>query len=71
LRPPRTALTPNLNPSTFSSFAEIGAGQEVARWFLVVGGASGIKEYPSRQKTASFTIDDVLQMLKQPHHGSN
>ena len=27
--------------STFGSFAEIGAGQEVARWFLVVGGASG------------------------------
>jgi hypothetical protein len=35
------ALTLNLNPSTFGSFAEIGAGQEVARWFLVVGGASG------------------------------
>jgi hypothetical protein len=35
------ALTLNLNPSTFGSFAEIGAGQEVARWFLLVGGASG------------------------------
>src|SRR6201989_1057326 len=35
------ALTLNLYPSTFGSFAEIGAGQEVARWFLVVGGASG------------------------------
>ena len=35
------ALTLNLDPSTFSSFAEIGAGQEVARWFLLVGGASG------------------------------
>jgi len=35
------ALTVNLDPSTFGSFAEIGAGQEVARWFLVVGGASG------------------------------
>ena len=35
------ALTLNLDPSTFGSFAEIGAGQEVARWFLVVGGASG------------------------------
>jgi hypothetical protein len=31
----------NLDPSTFGSFAEIGAGQEVARWFLLVGGASG------------------------------
>jgi hypothetical protein len=35
------ALTLNLDPSTFGSFAEIGAGQEVARWFLLVGGASG------------------------------
>jgi hypothetical protein len=37
----RKALTLNLDASTFGSFAEIGAGQEVARWFLVVGGASG------------------------------
>ena len=36
------ALTLNLDASTFGSFAEIGAGQEVARWFLVVGGASGM-----------------------------
>ena len=35
------ALTINLNGSIFGSFAEIGAGQEVARWFLTVGGASG------------------------------
>jgi hypothetical protein len=35
------ALTVNLDASTFGSFAEIGAGQEVARWFLVVGAASG------------------------------
>src|SRR5258707_6799719 len=35
------ALTINLNDSIFGSFAEIGAGQEVARWFLIVGGASG------------------------------
>jgi hypothetical protein len=37
----RKALTLNLDPSTFGSFAEIGAGQEVARWFLFVGAASG------------------------------
>ena len=35
------ALTLNLDASAFGSFAEIGAGQEVARWFLLVGGASG------------------------------
>src|ERR1700759_1086553 len=35
------ALTINLDPTSYGSFAEIGAGQEVARWFLTVGGASG------------------------------
>jgi hypothetical protein len=35
------ALSINLDPTSYGSFAEIGAGQEVARWFLVVGGASG------------------------------
>src|ERR1700730_3036733 len=35
------ALTLNLDTSTFGSFAEIGAGHAGARWFLVVGGASG------------------------------
>lgn len=34
------ALTLNLDASAFGSFAEIGAGQEVARWFFVVGAAS-------------------------------
>jgi len=35
------ALSLNREQSIFSSLAEIGAGQEVARWFLVVGAASG------------------------------
>lgn len=35
------ALSINLDPLIFGSFAEIGAGQEVARWFLRVGAASG------------------------------
>src|SRR4051794_38614083 len=35
------ALSINLDETIFGSFAEIGAGQEVARWFLRVGGASG------------------------------
>ncbi|MGB7728595.1 MAG: hypothetical protein WBL50_11215 [Candidatus Acidiferrum sp.] len=38
---PQKALLINLNAAVFGSFAEIGAGQEVARWFLRVGGASG------------------------------
>jgi hypothetical protein len=35
------ALAINLDPSIYGSFAEIGAGQEVARWFLRVGAAAG------------------------------
>src|ERR1700733_1383243 len=35
------ALTLNLDAAAFGSFAEIGAGQEVARWFFIVGAASG------------------------------
>jgi hypothetical protein len=35
------ALNINLDPTNFGSFAEIGAGQEVVRWFLMVGAASG------------------------------
>src|SRR5688500_9180638 len=35
------ALAINLDPTTYGSLAEIGAGQEVARWFLRVGGAAG------------------------------
>lgn len=35
------ALFLNLDSTIFGSFAEIGAGQEVSRWFLRVGGASG------------------------------
>ena len=35
------ALGINLDATSYGSFAEIGAGQEVVRWFLVVGGASG------------------------------
>lgn len=32
------ALAVNLDATSFGSFAEIGAGQEVARWLLRVGG---------------------------------
>ncbi len=35
------ALAVNLDPTRYGSFAEIGAGQEVARWFFQVGGAAG------------------------------
>jgi hypothetical protein len=35
------ALQLNLDGTTYGTFAEIGAGQEVARWFFSVGGAAG------------------------------
>ena len=35
------ALSVNLDAVRYGTFAEIGAGQEVARWFFKVGGASG------------------------------
>ena len=35
------ALAINLDATTYGTFAEIGGGQEVARWFFLVGGAAG------------------------------
>ena len=35
------ALHINLDATRYGTFAEIGAGQEVARWFFHVGGAAG------------------------------
>jgi len=35
------ALSINLESGVYGTFAEIGAGQEVARWFFSVGGAAG------------------------------
>lgn len=39
--PHEKALRINLDPTRYGSFAEIGAGQEVVRWFFKVGGAAG------------------------------
>jgi hypothetical protein len=35
------ALKVNLDPRYYGTFAEIGAGQEVVRWFFLAGGAAG------------------------------
>jgi hypothetical protein len=52
------ALSTNLDHSIYGTFAEIGAGQEVARWFLRVGAASGTvaKTMSAYDKTVS---DDI------------
>jgi hypothetical protein len=41
LSTPQEALAVNLDPKPYGTFAEIGGGQEVARWFFRVGGAAG------------------------------
>ena len=41
LSPGQKALQINLDAKKYGTFAEIGAGQEVARWFFQVGKASG------------------------------
>ena len=38
---PQKALQINVDLKKFGTFAEIGAGQEVARWFFHVGRAAG------------------------------
>ncbi len=39
--PAEKALAINLDPRRYGAFAEIGAGQEVSRWFFRAGGAAG------------------------------
>lgn len=52
------ALSLNLEGSIYGTLAEIGAGQEVARWFLKVGAASGTvaKTMSAYDKTVSDEI---------------
>jgi len=53
------ALAINLHPAQYGTFAEIGAGQEVARWFFHVGGAAttvarSISAYDMAMSTATY-----------------
>src|SRR5262249_31921940 len=53
------ALAINLHPAQYGTFAEIGAGQEVARWFFHVGGAAAtvarsISAYDMAMSTATY-----------------
>src|SRR6516225_3575507 len=54
------ALALNLDPTTYGTLAEIGAGQEVARWFLKVGAASG---------TVAKTISDYDKIVSDDIYG--
>lgn len=63
LNPNQKALHINLDARKYGTFAEIGAGQEVARWFFHVGGASGtvaktISAYDMAVSDAIYGVSD-------------
>ena len=52
------ALQINLDPSKYGTFVEIGAGQEVARWFFRVGGAAGT--IAKTMSAYDMTVSDAI-----------
>jgi hypothetical protein len=52
------ALQINLDPTKYGTFIEIGAGQELARWFFRVGGASGT--IAKTMSAYDMTISDAI-----------
>ena len=56
--PNQKALAINLDPETYGVFAEIGAGQEVARWFFRVGGAAGT--IAKTMSAYDMTVSDAI-----------
>jgi len=52
------ALQINLDQSNYGTFAEIGAGQEVANWFFRVGGAAGT--IAKTMSAYDMTISDAI-----------
>ena len=52
------ALRINLDPTSYGSFAEIGAGQEVVRWFFQVGGAAGT--IAKSMSAYDMTVSDAI-----------
>ena len=83
LSPSRKALLINLDNTIYGTFAEIGAGQEVARTFFQAGGASGtiaktISAYDMRMSDELYgkevsgryvSKNRLLKMLKQEAEG--
>jgi hypothetical protein len=77
------ALSVNLDSRRYGTFAEIGAGQEVVRWFFRVGGGAGTiaKSMSAYDMTVSDAIygrspryvcrDRLQQMLDQEHQLNN
>ncbi|MFM7321323.1 MAG: TonB-dependent receptor [Armatimonadota bacterium] len=52
------ALRINLDPTKYGAFAEIGAGQEVVRWFFQVGGAAGT--IAKSMSAYDMTVSDAI-----------
>ena len=52
------ALQINLDPTKYGTFVEIGAGQELARWSFLVGGASGTID--KSMSAYDMTISDAI-----------
>ncbi|RFC44410.1 MAG: hypothetical protein DVB28_001059 [Verrucomicrobia bacterium] len=52
------ALLVNLDPRLYGTFAEIGAGQEVVRWFFRVGGAAGT--VAKSMSAYDMTVSDAI-----------
>jgi hypothetical protein len=76
------ALKINLDPLRYGTFAEIGAGQEVARWFFQVGAAAGsisksISAYDMAVSDAiygrckRYVSRERLQSMLDHEHGLN
>ncbi len=76
------ALKINLDPLRYGTFAEIGAGQEVARWFFKVGAAAGsisksISAYDMAVSDAiygrckRYVSRERLQKMLDHEHGLN
>lgn len=65
------ALHINLNSKIYGSFAEIGAGQEVARQFFLAGGASGtiarsLSAYDMKESDAIYGVEKSGRYVAQP-----
>jgi hypothetical protein len=52
------ALDVNLDPRRYGTFAEIGAGQEVVRWFFRVGGGAGT--IAKSMSAYDMTVSDAI-----------
>ncbi len=63
------ALQINLDHGKYGVFAEIGAGQEVARWFFRVGGAAGT--IAKSISAYDMTVSDAIYGSTDRYVGKN